>query len=82
MSTLYDAFNGPGQIPQQSQMQPVPIPNQNGNFFAQLLQFARTFNGNPEQVGRNLLQTGQMSQQEFNQFSQQASQIQAMMGLR
>ena len=80
MSTLFEMFNGPRQ-PQQPQP-PATIPNQNGNFFAQLLQFARTFSGNPEQVGRNLLQTGQMSQQEFNQLSQQASQIQAMMGLR
>ena len=79
MSTVFEMFNGPRQ-PQPPQ--PAPIPNQNGNFFAQLMQFARAFNGNPEQVGRNLLQTGQMSQQEFNQLSQQASQIQAMMGLR
>jgi hypothetical protein len=80
MSTLFEMFNGPQQ-PQQPQP-PAPIPNQNGNFFAQLLQFAKTFSGNPEQIGRNLLQTGQMSQQEFNQLGQQASQIQAMMGLR
>ena len=80
MSTLFEMFNGPRQ-PQQPQL-PAPIPNQNGNFFAQLLQFARTFNGNPEQIGRNLLQTGQMSQQQFEQFGQQASQIQRMCGLR
>ena len=79
MSTVFEMFNGPRQPQPQ---QPAPISNQNGNFFAQLMQFARTFNGNPEQVGRNLLQTGQMSQQEFNQLSKQASQIQAMMGLR
>lgn len=79
MSTLFEMFNGSQQPKPQP---PAPIPNQNGNFLAQLLQFARTFNDNPEQVGRNLLQTGQMSQQEFYQLSQQASQIQAMMGLR
>ena len=76
MSTLFEMFNGPRQ-PQQ----PASQPNQNGNFLAQLQQFARTFSGNPEQIGRNLLQTGQMSQQQFNQFSKQASQIQQFFGL-
>ena len=74
MSTLFEMFNGP--------QQPAPVPNQNGNLFTQLQQFARTFNGNPEQIVRNMLQTGQMSQQQFDQLSKQASQIQAMMGLR
>lgn len=73
MSTLFEMFNGPQQPQPQ---QPAP------NFFAQLQQFARTFSGNPEQIVRNMLQTGQMSQQQFDQLSQQASQIQAMMGLR
>ena len=77
MSTLFEMFNGPQQA-----QPPAPIPNQNGSLFAQLQQFARTFSGNPEQIVRNMLQTGQMSQQQFNQLSRQASQIQTMMGLR
>lgn len=76
MSTLFEMFNGPQQ-PQP----PAPQPNQNGNFLTQLQQFARTFSGNPEQIGRNLLQTGQMSQQQFDQFGKQASQIQQFFGL-
>lgn len=77
MSTLFEMFNGPQQA-----QPPAPISNQNGSLFAQLQQFARTFNGNPEQIVRNMLQTGQMSQQQFDQLSRQASQIQTMMGLR
>ena len=46
-----------------------------------MAQFTQQFNQlrqtvrNPQQAVENLLKTGQMSQQQFNQFSQMASQI-------
>lgn len=74
MSTVFEAFNGVNHpnVPQR----------QNVDMFTQLRQFANTLNGNPEQIVRNMLQTGQMSQQQFNQLSKQASQIQSLFGLR
>ena len=73
MSTLYDAFNGPGQMPQQPQMQPAPAMNQ--NFFNQLRQFASTFSGNPMHMVQSYLRSGQMTQQQFEEYGKQASQI-------
>ena len=59
-----------------------PLFNQFGgqnNNFAQLInqiqEFKRTFTGNPKQEVEKLLQSGQMSQQQFNQLSQIANQI-------
>ena len=42
--------------------------------------FRRQFTGNPRQEVERLLQTGQMSQQQFNQFSQVAQQVAQMLG--
>ena len=57
--------------------------NQN-NPFAQLMKqardFRRQFSGNPRQEVERLLQSGQMSQQQFNQYSQIAQQVAQMMG--
>ena len=74
MSTVFEAFNGMNRpnVPQ----------SQNADMFTRLRQFANTLNGNPEQIVRNMLQTGQMSQQQFNQLSQAATQFQNMMGGR
>lgn len=47
----------------------------------QFLQFKQTFNGDPKQTVQNLLNTGQMSQQQFNQLAQQAKQLQKVFGL-
>lgn len=73
MSALFDAING-------SPMKPVQ--NQNGNILDNLRQFAGTISGNPEQIVRNLVSSGRMSQQQFSQFSQQASQLCQMLNLR
>lgn len=54
------------------------------NPFEQLAQqareFQKQFNGNPRQEVERLLQTGQMSQSQFNQYSQIVQQIAPFMG--
>ena len=42
--------------------------------------FRRQFSGNPRQEVERLLQTGQMSQSQFNQYSQIAQQVVQFMG--
>ena len=42
--------------------------------------FRRQFSGNPRQEVERLLQTGAMSQSQFNQYSQIAQQVVQMMG--
>ena len=52
--------------------------NQNNNmnaFINQIMDFKESFTGNPKQEVEKLLQSGQMSQQQFNQLSQIANQI-------
>ena len=52
--------------------------NQNNNmndFINQIMDFKKNFTGNAKQEVEKLLQSGQMSQQQFNQFSQIANQI-------
>ena len=52
--------------------------NQNNNmnaFINQIMNFKKNFTGNPKQEVERLLQSGQMSQQQFNQLSQIANQI-------
>lgn len=45
------------------------------NFMNQFNQFRSTLTGNPEQMVQRLRQSGQMSDDQFNQFSQMANQI-------
>lgn len=59
-------------------------PMMNNGFFGfmnQFNQFKNNFQGDPRQQVQQLLDTGQMSQQQFNQLSQTASQFQQMMNL-
>lgn len=52
--------------------------NQNNNmsdFINQTMDFKKNFTGNAKQEVEKLLQSGQMSQQQFNQLSQIANQI-------
>jgi hypothetical protein len=42
--------------------------------------FKRSFTGNPKDEVQRLLNSGQMSQQQFNQFSQIAQQVVQAMG--
>ena len=54
--------------------------NPMADIIRQAKQFKNQFNGNPRQEVERLLQTGRMSQQQFNQFSQMAQQIVQAMG--
>ena len=65
---LYEQYN-----------QPI---NDNGlsQIIEQAKQMRKTFNGNPQQVVQNLLNSGQMSQSQFNQLSQIANQVIQAMG--
>ena len=47
----------------------------------QFLNFKQSFSGDPKQTVQNLLNTGMMSQQQFNQLAQQATQLQKMFNL-
>ena len=53
--------------------------NNMANMLQRFNQFRSTFSGDPKQVVQNLLNSGQMSQQQFNQLQQMASQFQKMM---
>ena len=77
MSSLYDIL---GNKPQTNKIQNnVPLSKVlNQSTVQQFLQFAQTFSGNPEQVGRNLLASGKLSPQLFEQFSEIARQFQSM----
>lgn len=59
--------------------------NNNGNFFgfqnpntliSQFNNFKNNLRGNPQQIVQQLLQTGQMSQSEYNTLRQMAAQFQ------
>lgn len=62
MSSLFNDFN------------PNPTNNMT-NLLSQFNQFRSTFSGNPEQQVKQLLQSGRMSQEQFNQFAQTANQL-------
>ena len=66
MSSLYNDFN----------LNPM---NKMGNFLNQFNQFRSTFSGNPEQQVRQLIQSGRMSQQQFNQLAQTANQLRQLL---
>lgn len=68
MNPLFNILNG-GMQPQNPMM----------NMITQLNQFRQTFQGNPKQQVQQLLNSGKMSQEQFNQLSQMATQIQNMM---
>lgn len=49
------------------------------NMMSQFNQFKQNFQGDPKQQVQNLLSSGQMTQQQFNQLSQAAMQFQNFM---
>ena len=55
------------------------MPNGMQNFMKMFNQFKSTFNGNPQEEVQKLLNSGRISQEQFNQYAQQATQIQKMM---
>ena len=65
MSSLFNDFNKPT--------------NNMANLLSQFNQFHSTFSGNPEQQVKQLLQSGRMSQEQFNQFAQTANQLRQLL---
>lgn len=59
-----------------------PVNNNFANMIDQFNRFKQTFTGDPKQQVQQLLDSGQMSQQQFNQLSQAATQFQNMMNGR
>lgn len=55
--------------------------NQNpyANMVGQIKQFGQTIKGDPKQMVEQLLASGQMSQSEFNKYTQMAQQIMPFM---
>lgn len=49
-------------------------------FMSAFQQFKANFKGNPQQEVQKLLNSGQLTQQQYNQIQQAASQIARMMG--
>ena len=54
-------------------MQQPPMPN--NNFIQQFTNFARTFQGNPQQIVQNLMQSGKVTQDQYNQAVNIANQL-------
>lgn len=51
-----------------------------GNLFQRFQQFRQTFSGDPRQKVQELLNSGRVSQDQYNQAVQMAQQVQRMMG--
>lgn len=56
-------------------------PNGQNAFMARLQQFKKQFNGDPQQMIQQMLNSGKISQQQYNNAVQQANQIAKMMGI-
>lgn len=56
-----------------------PVNNQLAGFINELNQFKQTFSGDPKAEVQKLLNNGQLSQNQFNQYAQMANHIMAMM---
>ena len=56
------------------------IPNPFADIIRQAREIQKTFKGNPRDEVQKLLNSGQMSQEQFNALSQQAQQIMQFMG--
>lgn len=52
----------------------------NNNIINQFNQFQSTFQGDPKQKVQDLLNSGQMSQEQFNQLSSMAQVFQTLLG--
>lgn len=73
---ILDAMRNPS-----SGQQPQNLPaNNGGNFLQQLAEFRKALGGkDPQAIVQNLINSGQMSQQQFQQLKAQAEQIQSML---
>lgn len=66
--------------PLYQQYKPQINNNQFAQIFEQAKQFGKTINGNPRDIVQSLLNSGQMSQAQFNAYSQTAQQIMQSVG--
>ena len=55
-------------------------PNAGNPMLKRLADFRKTFSGNPQQTVQSLLNSGRISQQQLNQYAQQASEIYKALG--
>ena len=65
---LYSLFGGPNQIPDSNL----------GNLLKQFQRFRQTFNGDPRQQVQQLLNSGRVSQEQYNQAVRLAEMLQRM----
>lgn len=70
MNQLYKAI---GSNPQLGNM---------GNIVQQFQQFKSTFKGDPQQQIQQLLNSGRVTQEQYNQAVQMAKALQSMMGIK
>lgn len=68
MNPLFSLFGGGPQVP-------FPM-----NMMEQFNQFKQSFQGDPQQQVQNLLNSGQMTQEQFNYLSMMAQQFQQFLG--
>ena len=54
--------------------------NQNPSMIQQFNEFASNFKGNPRQKVEELLRSGQMTKQQFDEYSQMANNLRQMFG--
>lgn len=70
-NSLFNSLGGPQRLPGQlGNMQ---------DMISRLNQFRQSLQGDPKEQGQQLLNSGQMSQAEYNRLSQLATQIQNML---
>lgn len=56
--------------------------NKNGNMLQRFQQFRQNFKGDPRQQVQQLLNSGRVSQSQYNQAVQMAQQFQRMFGIK
>ena len=56
--------------------------NELSGFINQVKEMQKSFKGDPKEEVQKLLNSGQISQQQFNQYSQMANQIMSFMGTK
>lgn len=67
---LFSMFGGMNVMPNNNMM----------NLVQQFMQFKQNFNGDPKQQVQNLLNSGKVTQEQYNRAVQMAQQLQRMMG--
>lgn len=61
-------------------MNPLYEQLNNNNFLYQFKKFRESFTGNPQQEVQNLLNSGKISQQQYNNAVNMANQLQSLIG--